>query len=76
MKVWIVEDEYDYFLTQNEWASCPSVEITEEEWADYQHVEDERERWQSNIQDMVHGREKKKWQDANPYLLAKKESEV
>lgn len=52
VKVWIVEDEYDYFMTTSKWESSPSIEITEEVWNAYNKHQLEKEGWQDFIEEL------------------------
>lgn len=51
MKVFVVEDEYDFFLSKEPWYTEPSIEIDEKDWDDYCSYENLRETWQSKMQD-------------------------
>jgi hypothetical protein len=66
MKVWIVSDEYDYFLTENEWSTEPCVDIEPEFWERYQNHQAEKEYIQSKLHRMYEEAERKKKLDNIP----------
>ena len=52
MKVWIVEDEYDYFLSETLWYYSPEVDIPEDFYRRYKACAAEREAIQTVLHEL------------------------